>query len=499
MQQCLFVILFFFSVLSSNYASAGCANQNALINLPTYLRTTGFHSNAKNDAFINLKEKTSVAVTRTVNASAISFTISDLTALMASGKTQLIHSGGSFTMNIGTADAVNPQTWIMPTDATLFSNLIRKDFIDPSTITPATAFISGATYAYKELVNKSGIDYSDYRQYSLSADSEVDELGATRVRKSDNQVFSGTDPAGSNKLLKAPFNLGDNVTSYEETFAVDGIGNDYLYVDVINVDAFGTLQLPNGVSYSCLRFKSTETIHTFDAATHTETGATSTIYRVFWLTKEGYIYNGETSAPDASGTVNLSSLNFNEFVPTSTLSVLPVELIKFSGKEENNSALLEWTTASEKNNQGFDIEKSNDGINFSKMGFVAGAGTVSTTQNYSFKDNALTGLTYYRLKQIDFSSETTTSNIIVVEPKISGAQSLKIFPNPATGGKLSVEISPRVTDVAVYNISGELVLNQSINANGILSLDISSLPIGTYIVKAKNNGDIIEVSKFVKN
>ncbi len=92
----------------------------------------------------------------------------------------------------------------------------------------------------------------------------------------------------------------------------------------------------------------------------------------------------------------------------------PVELSAFKAVEKNNHAVLTWTTASERQNVGFDIEKSSDGQRFEKIGFQKGANNSNTTQYYTFTDAAIltNAVQYYRLRQIDADGKSTYSPII---------------------------------------------------------------------------------------
>lgn len=84
-------------------------------------------------------------------------------------------------------------------------------------------------------------------------------------------------------------------------------------------------------------------------------------------------------------------------------SLLPVELTEFYGKQLNNVVKLFWSTASEINNEFFEIQRSYDGIVYTKIGSVQGKGNTSYTTNYEFIDNTINNtIAYYRLKQVDF-------------------------------------------------------------------------------------------------
>jgi hypothetical protein len=114
-----------------------------------------------------------------------------------------------------------------------------------------------------------------------------------------------------------------------------------------------------------------------------------------------------------------------------SLSVLPVELVDFVATPEANKVILKWNTASEKNNNGFEIEKTIDGDHFEKLAFVKGAGNSSSNTLYAGEDlQPYRGLSYYRLKQIDFSGGTTYSRLAAVYCDVE-PESLTLYPNPA--------------------------------------------------------------------
>ncbi|MFS8083447.1 MAG: hypothetical protein ACMG51_08350, partial [Ginsengibacter sp.] len=95
---------------------------------------------------------------------------------------------------------------------------------------------------------------------------------------------------------------------------------------------------------------------------------------------------------------------------------LPVTITNFDGVLQNGNALLTWSTATEINNKGFELQKSMDGQTFTDIGFMAGHGNSSQVHNYSYTDEkVLSGSNYYRLKQIDMDGRFTYSSIIKLD------------------------------------------------------------------------------------
>lgn len=95
---------------------------------------------------------------------------------------------------------------------------------------------------------------------------------------------------------------------------------------------------------------------------------------------------------------------------------LPIELLSFTATPNGNSNLLKWSTATETNNDYFAIEKTGDGISWTEIGRVVGAGNSTHILNYQFSDNNLiAGVSYYRLKQVDYNGQYTYSNIVAID------------------------------------------------------------------------------------
>ena len=112
---------------------------------------------------------------------------------------------------------------------------------------------------------------------------------------------------------------------------------------------------------------------------------------------------------------------------------LPVDLTLFSATVEEDKVRLNWTTASEKNNNLFEIEKSADGVNFEKLTSVAGAGDSDVKIDYHrYDERPFLGDNYYRLKQIDFDGKFEYSDIEVVRFNTS---QIEIFPTRVTSGE----------------------------------------------------------------
>jgi hypothetical protein len=141
-------------------------------------------------------------------------------------------------------------------------------------------------------------------------------------------------------------------------------------------------------------------------------------------------------------------------------AVLPVELNSFGATVNGSSVVLNWQTASEINNRGFEIERKSLNTNWENIGFVEGTGNSTSAMSYSYTDENLTGTSYkYRLKQIDFDGTFNYSNEVEVDLNVKDFNLYQNYPNPfnpSTTVRFSVPEAAFVT-VKVYNLLGQEV------------------------------------------
>lgn len=186
-------------------------------------------------------------------------------------------------------------------------------------------------------------------------------------------------------------------------------------------------------------------------------------------------------------------------------STLPVELVSFIGEVEDNTIKLTWITASELNNDYFQVEKSEDGINFNVVSIIQGNGTTNSLSNYTAYDDMPNASTiYYRLKQVDFDGKFEYSDIISINIQNQDMADCKLIikPNPCMG-KCSADLSDCNTmdnkEIVfyIYDAFGNTVLASSPNivSNGRAKFNFDSsnkLKPGMYIVRGKTNTEKVE-------
>ena len=184
--------------------------------------------------------------------------------------------------------------------------------------------------------------------------------------------------------------------------------------------------------------------------------------------------------------------------------IIPVELVSFTSSIINNSVNLNWITATELNNSGFDIEKSIDNSTWNKIGFVDGNGTSTEIHNYSFADQTpFVGTSYYRLKQIDFDGTTEYSNIIEVTfGAISEFALDQNYPNPFNPStKINYSIKEKSNvELKIFDLLGSeiatLVNEEKSPGNYEVSFDASFLSSGVYLYTIKA-GSFVQTRKML--
>jgi hypothetical protein len=170
---------------------------------------------------------------------------------------------------------------------------------------------------------------------------------------------------------------------------------------------------------------------------------------------------------------------------------IPVELTSFTASVIGSSVHLNWITASEINNYGFEVERKTNESNYEKIGFVTGAGSTTETQTYSYTDTRVTNGNYtYRLKQVDFDGSFEYSYEVEVDVNVPAIYALEQnYPNPfnpTTNINFSLAEAGNVK-LLVYNLLGEevmTIINELREAGRhSVTFDAGSLPSGTYFYK----------------
>jgi hypothetical protein len=183
---------------------------------------------------------------------------------------------------------------------------------------------------------------------------------------------------------------------------------------------------------------------------------------------------------------------------------IPVELTSFTASLSGDKVILNWYTATETNNLGFEVERSEDFISFNKIGFVPGFGTTTEPRSYSYTDQPINcGKFYYRLKQVDYDGSFEYSDVVEVNLNVPTEFSLQQnYPNPfnpITTIKYSI---PKETQVRleILNVLGErveLLVNEIQTAGAYESVwNASNISSGIYFYRIQA-GSFTDTKKMI--
>jgi hypothetical protein len=190
-------------------------------------------------------------------------------------------------------------------------------------------------------------------------------------------------------------------------------------------------------------------------------------------------------ATAVSGTLTISGGSAaTQNISLSGSGPLPVTFSSFVARQSGSRVELSWQTSFERDNEGFEIERSKNAVDFNTLGFVKGIGDFVGKSNYSFTDETpLKGINYYRLKQKDFSGKTDYSRTISVVNLNDLAEEIVISPNPAIE-KVRFEFAEinDVQDISMFDTKGQKIKTFDKNTN---ENNIENLPAGSYIIKAQ--------------
>ncbi|MFT6997854.1 MAG: hypothetical protein ACJAQ4_001611 [Cryomorphaceae bacterium] len=171
-------------------------------------------------------------------------------------------------------------------------------------------------------------------------------------------------------------------------------------------------------------------------------------------------------------------------------SPLPIELISFDAELNGTYVDLTWQTATEINNDYFVVERASEDLDWKPILSVTGAGNSNSLLTYSDKDRApLDGLSYYRLKQIDFDGQFAYSEIVTVfNNRIQSTDDVFMFPNPSSNGSVFIRIPEGLnkiqTELRLFDISGKLLQKELYNTNtDIHELSYGNLIPGIYFIQ----------------
>lgn len=204
-----------------------------------------------------------------------------------------------------------------------------------------------------------------------------------------------------------------------------------------------------------------------------------------------YTINKTNGATAQFGTPDMQVTQTDACNCATLASILPVELFDFYAKaQDDKTVLISWKTASEINNDYFDVKRSKDAVIWESIGRVEGNGFTQTISYYSFSDEIpYEGISYYMLTQVDFDKKSQNSPIVNVKmdsSKLETKDDVQVYPNP-TKNDIWIKITNNAidTEAQIYNTFGYNIFNKKLD-NEIQSVSLNTFPNGIYLVIVGN-------------
>lgn len=255
---------------------------------------------------------------------------------------------------------------------------------------------------------------------------------------------------------------------------------------------------------------------TYDGGTHPDYTITAATPLGMEITTLNAGSNDRLDSNDPAGTIVIPNKGEAEVIavanPANELAiagydfgfkatVLPVELTSFTGSATDCKITLKWSAASELNFNHYEIQRSDDGRSFTKIGSVNSTGNAIAI-DYNFIDTKANDENYYRLKMIDNDETFEYSTIINLDLDCKKQQALKIYPNPLIDSELTIELYTEFTntELVITNLGGQAIQSFILDTDygqNILKININDLPNGIYLVHDRNNPQA-KPAKFIK-
>ena len=384
------------------------------------------------------------------------------------------------------------------TDGTEGGTMLLSDHLSAQELTD----VNGTLFFYAD-------DLNDINGSGLyTSDGTV--AGTVKVPLPGNQVFYPTYQfqksfyAFNNKLY-FPSNLsnGNQVLSYGEWVSDGTAAGTSLVVPMglpssgIESNEYNRDSVNNSFFYECVI-----QVHasSYDRRLF-QTNGTTGGYKTYWGVSAypGYtFFNGDVVFPGRD-TVT-TKMGLYKLTP-SLGTPLPVTWLSFDATLTSSATVkLDWQTAVEENNKGFSVERSTDGLSYTSLSWVAGAGNSATAHTYSWTDDHPSGgKIYYRIQQVDLDGKGSYSSVRTINLSVN--QLLSVSPNPLTGNTLTIRHSLPAgpAHIQITDLSGRQVLAKEVVLSGnTLFCVVGSLNAGVYSMTLTKEGQPAETKLFVK-
>jgi hypothetical protein len=379
-----------------------------------------------------------------------------------------VHSGGAFTSTIKDTMSVEVEVFINDPPVAILDTV-------PATVCSGDTVTFDASASTENYTIDTDYDSIVRFEWDMSYDSTAGFVPTSGYTTSIiTKVFNSTDTHRIALRTTDAFNCMDTTIV---------IINSYTNPTTLILQEFATLDSCKDVIYDARNstgYNSSSILTYYWEFPDTTTSTLDSLYKIYSQCAYGYFDPVRLTVTDDQGCSSSAIVS----------TPVPVELIYFKGKLINEKAVLNWQTASENNNDYFEIERSDNGVDFKSIAQVPGMLHSMQITDYSYTDEQeIRQSAYYRLNQIDINGAKTVYEIVFIQ----GAKTktdIMVYPNPSIG---TITVEPHF-DMQDFNISildkcGNLLITRDydvIDYNQKIKIDLSGYAKGLYNIIAGN-------------
>jgi hypothetical protein len=401
-------------------------------------------------------------------------------------------NGGRVTLNGTSAQAINGDASQKPD----FYNLTINNSGSNATLNVPTIVSNSLVFTSGKIISSSTNLLTMTDNSSVSGVSHTSHVQGP-VRKEGNDAF--TFPIGKSNYyrpiaMSAPSSVTDHFTA--EFYMADSDGS-YSHgskdpsIDHLSHCEFWILDRTNGSSSVSVTLSWNSTscgvTNLGDLKVARWNGS-------MWKDHGNAGTTGNTSVGTVTSSGAISSFSPFTLSSSSSENPLPVNLVHFSASPKDRDVLVEWTTVSESNSDYYIVESSSDAINFNEVARTSGAGNSNITLNYRSIDNSpFPGISYYRLKQVDYDGKFMYSHTEAVNMPTLWESDMVISPNPVVN-LVDIRLDPDAfvsPTLELRDLQGKLVSSYQIEKVDVqkpFRIDLSELGQGMYFMNVSENG-----------
>jgi hypothetical protein len=320
-----------------------------------------------------------------------------------------------------------------------------------------------------------------------------DTRGFSGARRTGTGTFAALAPSGNELRSTVTASSSTTYAITSPTYSIPAIAPSVNFTFTYDDGSQSTL---TGVQYA-IRYVNTSNVVVETSPVAYTSGTCTSVTRPVDMQGNNYQVVAIYTVTSGNGNSANSYIAFDDFGTngTAAATVLPVKFSTLDAKVSTSSVSLKWMVAAEDNMSGYEIERSADGRNYSKIGFVGATGA----STYSFVDPKASSIAYYRIKSVDINGRYAYSTVALVKAGKSLIM-LKAFPSPVIKNLTIQHGTATAGSLITISSQDGRTIKSVVPAIGTQEtpVDLSTAQAGMYLVRFKNSNGEVETIKILK-